>query len=357
MKHSNDDGGLQTNLLQAFQKNKLIQGKLNEQHRSYYVQLIKEMQEYNLKEKLNKELLYTWKKENYVRQLKKKLQEYERKRFGVRDAYYDYQVRNLECVITGQQGLAIPPQEEERRISVNAKYHQFLQEHPVRIRTPMRGTQSANAVIDPIKQKNEEEDAHAVEETWKHIHAQSAVGLKRKKRKLFLPTIQRSLTLDEISRTKLVQATAPIVPNVPSTTTIPEIINASSSDYKRQATLGVPPLRSTFAEDMEPIKITSEILEKQTRGDLVAMRSVRRPQKNPIDLNITFESRKRIYQINKRVYDYQLCRRKCGLQYDSQFERTQQIDPADDDDNLLVEMSDTTRRRYEDRHQADKNFI
>lgn len=354
MKHSNDDAVLQTNLLQAFQKNKLIQGKLNERHRSYYVQLIKDMQEHKLKEKLNKELLYTWKKENYVRQLKKNLQEYERKRFGVRDAYYDYQVRNLECVVTGQQGLAIPPKEEERRINVNTKYQQFLQEHPVRIPTPMRVVQSANVLVDQVKQRKDEEDARGVEETWKSIHAQSAVGLKRKP-KTILPSIQRSSTMDEILRHKPTQSIIPIVTNA-SNTTIPETVNVSIEN-KRQVPLGVPPLRTTFAEDLEPIKITSEVLEKQTRGDLVAMRSVRRPQKNPIDLNITFESRKRIYQINKRVYDYQLCRRQCGLQFDSHFDRVQKIDPADDDENLLVEMSETTRRRYEDRHQADKNFI
>jgi hypothetical protein len=39
------------------------------------------MQDYNLKEKLNKELLNIWKEENYVRQLKKDLREYDRKRF------------------------------------------------------------------------------------------------------------------------------------------------------------------------------------------------------------------------------------------------------------------------------------
>jgi len=151
MKHSNDDGVLQTNLLQAFQKNKLIQGKLNEQQRLYYVQLVKDMQEYKLKEKLNKELLYTWEKENYVRQLKKNLQEYERKRFGVRDAYYEYQARNLECVITGQQGLVIPPKEEERRLNVNAKLNQFLHDNPIQTTESMRITQSVNSAIDQLK--------------------------------------------------------------------------------------------------------------------------------------------------------------------------------------------------------------
>jgi hypothetical protein len=192
MKHAIDEGGvLQSNLLQAFQKNKLIQGKLNERNRSYYVQFMKDMQEYNLQAKLNNELLYNWKKENYVRQLKKNLQEYEKKRFGARDAYYEYQARSLDFVLTGQKGLIIPPKEEERRLHVNTKYNQFLQDHPLRTKTPTRVVQSAKPTIDQIKQHTDEENTRGVEETWKHIHAQSAYGLKRKKRKV-LPSMQRS---------------------------------------------------------------------------------------------------------------------------------------------------------------------
>jgi hypothetical protein len=349
MKHVVDDGVLQTNLLQAFQKNKIIQGKLNERQHSYHVQLAKDMQEYNLKQKLNKELLYSWKKEAYVRQLKKDLQEYERKRFGARDAYYEYQAKNLDAIIAGQQGLVIPPREEERRLNVKAKFNQFIEEHPIPITSSVRIVQSANATSDQSElQQEEEEHARAVEETWKPIHAQSAVGIRRKKPKN-LPSIQRASTMDEIKRNQTI-----IPPVIPIVITIPEVVNATSEE--KQPTK-VTPGRSTLSECIEPIIITTEALKRQTRADLIAMRSVRRPQKNPIDLNIIFESRKRIYQINKRVYDYQLCHRKCGLQYNSQFDRPQQIDPADDEDNLLVEMDDTTRKRYEDRHQSDKNFL
>ncbi|CAF2057094.1 unnamed protein product [Rotaria magnacalcarata] len=72
---------------------------------------------------------------------------------------------------------------------------------------------------------------------------------------------------------------------------------------------------------------------------------------------MTFESRKRIYQINKRVYNYQLCHRKCALQYNARFDRQEPTDPADDEENLLAEINETNRRRYEDRHQSDKAFI
>lgn len=340
MKHSVDDGVLQTNLLQAFQKNKSIQGKLNERHRSYYMEFLKEMQDHQLKEKLNKELLYTWKKENYVRQLKKNLREYERRRFGARDAVYEYQVRNLQCIVSGQQGLAIPPKEEERRLNVNAKFNQFLHEHPIQTIPPIRFQRKAAAV----EIANElEKDVKEVESTWKHIHSQSALGLKKKQQKM-LPAIQRAATIDEIQRKK---------PNHDSIQEIP----ADSNEENYLPMLPVAPAKSSISDEMEPVQITSDILDKQTRADLVAMRSVRRAQKNPIDLNITFESRKRIYQINRRVYDYRICPRKCNLQHKTQFDHTQPTDPADDDDNLLVEMSDTTRRRYEDRHQADKNFL
>ncbi|CAF0839024.1 unnamed protein product [Rotaria sp. Silwood1] len=364
MKHTMDDGVLQTNLLHAFQKNKIMQGKLNERQRSYYVDLIKDMQDYKLKEKLNKELLYTWKKESYVRQLKKNLQEYERKRFGVRDAYYEYQARNLDSIIAGQQGLVIPPKEEERRLNINTKFRQFLADYPLQTKSSTRVVQSANPVTIPIKeeQKQEDEDARAVEETWKQIHAQSAVGLRRKRPKL-LPTIQRSSTMDEIRRNNtlnkiLIPPTVAIVSSLLVTTT-PELVNLPSEDKDKTALVPSKstPIVSSMVEGIEPVLISSETLQKQTRADLVTMRSVRRPQKNPIDLNMTFESRKRIYQINKRMCGYQLCHRKCALQYNSRFDRPQQIDAADDDENLLIEMNEITRRRYEDRHQSDKAFV
>jgi hypothetical protein len=85
--------------------------------------------------------------------------------------------------LTDQQGLIIPPKEEERRVNANAKFQQFLKEHPLRTTSALRVVQSANAIID--QGKEEEENARGVEETWKDIHAQSAIGLKRKKTKCF----------------------------------------------------------------------------------------------------------------------------------------------------------------------------
>ena len=80
MKHSASDSAFHTNLLQALQKNKVMQGKLTEYEHSHYIKLLKDMQTYSLKEKYNRELLYTWKKESYIRQLRKSLQEYEQQR-------------------------------------------------------------------------------------------------------------------------------------------------------------------------------------------------------------------------------------------------------------------------------------
>lgn len=371
MKQSVDDAVLQSNLLQAFQKNKIIQGKLSEKQRTYYVQLLKDMQDYSLKEKLNRELLYTWKKESYVRQLKKNLEEYERKRFGVRDAYYHYQARNLDCVLAGRKGLVIPPTEEERRQKVDAKFRQFLDEHPIQNddgqndRSSTRQVQSAINAAEQARREQEEAEAKAIENTWKPIHAQSAVGLDRRKTRM-LPRIQRSSTMDEIRRSNalsktLTPPTVAIVSSVLVTTT-PDLVQPPKTATKedrpdtRAFATRLAPSRWDLPEGIEPVLVTSETLQKQTRQDLVAMRSVRRPKKNPIDLNMAFEARKRIYHINKRVYDYHICPRKCGLKYLGNYDR---VDPSDDDDddNQLVEMNEIARRRYEDRHQADKSFV
>ena len=362
MKHSADDGVLQSNLLQAFQKNKIMQGKLSEKQRTYYVQLLKDMQDYSLKEKLNRELLYTWKKESYVRQLKRNLQEYERKRFGVRDAYYQYQARNLDCIMAGQKGLVIPPTEEERRQNVDAKFRRFLAEHPVQKgegeNLVARSVQSA----EQTRRELEEAEAEAVEKTWKPIHAQSAVGLQRRKTRP-LPAIQRSSTMDEIRRSNVLAKTMapPTVAIVSSVlvTTTPELVHPPpppAEEEKPTVPTRLIVRRPTLPEGIEPVLITSETLQKQTRADLVAMRSVRRPRKNPIDLNMAFEARKRIYHINKRVYDYQFCQRKCGLQYIGNYDRPEPSD-TDDDDEEILEMNELARKRYEDRHQADRAFI
>jgi hypothetical protein len=339
MKHSTDDSSLHTNLLQAIHKNKIIQGKLTECQRLYYVQLVKDMEMYNLKEKYNRELLYAWKKESYVRQLKKNLQEYQSRGSDVKDAYYEYQAKTLSNSITGQQALFIPPSEEERRLNINAKYHQFLQKNPLQT-SSMRIVKSAAVLSDQKVDKKEEEDALGVETTWKHIHAQSALGLRRKA-KSTLPNIHRSSTMQEVRRnTALARSLAPptvaIVSSVLVTTT-PELVNSSSNEklLSSKSTSN----RSTLPDGIEPILITSETLQKYTREDLVTMRSVRRPRKNPSDLNLLFETRKRIYQINKRALDHQSHQRKCGLQYNIQFNRAQQIDLNIQEQNVPLDSN------------------
>ncbi|CAF4690631.1 unnamed protein product, partial [Rotaria sp. Silwood2] len=251
-----------------------------------------------------------------------------------------------------------------RRLNVNTKFRQFLEDHPLQTKSSIRRVvQSATPAPVPVKeeQKQEEDDARGVEETWKQIHAQSAIGLRRKRPKL-LPSIQRSSTMDEIRRNNtlnkiLLPPTVAIVASLLVTTT-PELINVpQEKDKTALVPLKSAPIVSSMVDGIEPVLISSETLKKQTRADLVTMRSVRRPQKNPIDLNMTFESRKRIYQINKRMHGYQLCHRKCALQYNSRFDRSEKIDAADDDENFLIEMNENTRRRYEDRHQSDKAFV
>ena len=327
MKHSTNDSICQTNLLQALQKNKIIQGKLTECQHGYYTQLLKDIQNYNLKEKYNRELLYTWKKESYVRELRKNLQEYERKRFGVKDAYYEYQVRNLGNIIAGQQGVVIPPSEEERRLNIDAKYHRFIESFP---QTPsMRVIKSANIPIAENEiDDDDEEDDRGVETTWKHIHAQSAVASRRKQSSI-LPSIQRSSTTNEIRRKKalaksLVPPKVAIVSSVLVTTT-PELVKTPTDEKLQQSTT---PDQIGLPDGIEPLLITSETLEKYTRADLVSMRSVRRPRKNPSDLNLLFETRKRIYQINRRALSFHSCTRKFNLPLNIQYDKLKQIEPT-----------------------------
>lgn len=360
MKQSTDEAILQTNLLQAFQKNKIIQGKLSERQRIHYVQLVKEMQDHNLKEKLNRELLYTWKKESYVRQLKKNLEEYRRKRFGVQDAYYDYQTRNLESIVAGQQGLVIPPKEEENRLNVNTKLNVFLAEHPARVSSSIRPFGSRKVPALPTtttdnKIKEDEIDTEAVEKTWQEIHALSAIGLRRGNR-VDLPMLKRSFTMDEFRRNNglpknpLVASVA-IISSVFTPTKVDSTPSPNNDEQK--LSLSVPLL----PEGLEPISISSETLAKQTGADLINMKSVRRPRKNIIDLNMAFEARKRIYRINKHVFDQPSCHKKCSLKFNSAFDRAEFKDPADDEEIGLIELNEIARRRYEDRHQADKSFV
>jgi hypothetical protein len=345
MKHSSNDGGFQTNILQALQKNKVIQSKLTECEHSYYTKLIKDIQGYNLKEKYNRELLYTWKKESYVRQLRKNLQEYERKRFGKRDAYYEYQVRNLGNIIAGQQGLVIPPSEEERRLNVNAKYQKFIQSFPPQS-SSMRVAKSANIPTDQKTKDlddDDEDDDRGLETTWKHIHAQSAV-ISRRKQNNILPTIQRSATTNEIRRRKvlaksLVPPTVAIVSSVLVTTTPDAVKSPTDEKTQKSPTKPSPDDHIGLPDGVEPLLITSETLEKYTRADLVTMRSVRRPRQNPSDLNLLFETRKRIYQINKRALDFQGCSRKFGLQ-NIQIDRLKQIDSPSHEETSPIEIND-----------------
>lgn len=349
MKHPSDACIHQSNLLQALQKNKVIQGKLTECQRSYYVQLVKDLQNYHLKEKYNRELLYTWKKESYVRQLKKNLQEYEQKKtFDTNDPFYEYQVRSLDNIIIGHQSLTIPPSEEERRLNINEKYHQFLQKNPLQKFTSARVAKSEN--ISPSvesESKDELENIRGVEETWKHIHAQSA-HVRRRKQSNILPNIHRSATINEIRRSRASAKTSipprtRITSSVPVITTTMEVV-LSSSDEKFQRSPRSPrkpsPIHFGLSDGVEPLLITSEALDKYTRADLITMRSVRRPRKNPTDLNLLFETRKRICQINKQALDHQVCQRQWRLQTNLLMDHVRNL-PNDTNENTQKQQDNT----------------
>ncbi|CAF1153301.1 unnamed protein product [Rotaria sordida] len=367
MKHSTDEGVFQTSLLQALQKNKIIQNKLTKCQHLHYIQLVKDLQIYNLKEKYNRELLYTWKKESYIRQLKKDLQEYEHQRFGMRDDYYENQLKTLDNVIAGEQTLVIPPSEEKRRLDINIKYHRFLQKNPLQTSSAMRNTKSVNVFFQQNKKNNDDDDeqeeeeeeegnVHDLEKTWHHIHAQSA-RVSGRKQNTTLPTIYRSLTTNEIRKNRTsakshIPSTIDNVSNVHGTQ-ISELINTPSNE-KIQRSPRSPakfaPNHSGLSDGIEPLFITTETLDKYVHDDLVSMRSVRRPRKNPSDLNLLFETRKRIYQINRRALDYELDQRKRRLQKSIQFDQLKQIDSTNHTENLSINVNENAEKSFDDKH-------
>jgi hypothetical protein len=307
MKRSSSDSSFQTSLLQALQKNKNIQGKLNEYQHTYYVKFLKDMQTYKSKEKYNRELLYAWKKESYVRQLKKDIQ-----RRCVKDAYYEYQVQKLGDLIGGQQSLVIPHSEEERRLDVDTKYHQFLEKNPLQI------SPNVKSVTTPTEQsiKEGEETVHNLEDTWTHIHAKSAVGSRRKSNNIF-PNIHRPSTITEVRRDKYSAKTPKTSSGIGPTSSETLHLSLDEKQLSTKSLLN----DSEFLDSIEPLNITSDIINKHTHADLVTMRSVRRPRKSPFELNLLFETRKQIYQINKRTLDVQLYQRKCRLRQNIQLNR------------------------------------
>ncbi|CAF3554901.1 unnamed protein product [Adineta steineri] len=284
MKHAADDETLQTNIFDAFYKNKLMQGKLDEQQRLYYMEYVKNMKNNNLNVQINKALLYTWKKESYIRQLIKNLQEYERKRIGFRDIFYESQLNNLEHITTNQQSPIIPLTEEANRLNINVKLQQFFQDNPVRMKP-------SKSIV-----KTDSND----------LAQESPINLTK-----------QQLKLAPLSRNGSSKSKSSIKPHEESTTDgTSNVFAIGMSEKKRQSILKltqVVPVRSRLFGNMEPVVVVSETLERQTRPDLVTMRSVRRPQRDPADLNLIFEVRKRIYQTNKRSYEKQLYHRRCGL--------------------------------------------
>ena len=361
-KNSSDNVIFQTNLLQALQKNKVIQTQLTEFQRSCYIQFLKDIQDYNLKEKYNRELLYKWKKENYVRQLKRKLQEYTRKRFGVKDSYYEYQVKNIDSVIAGEQALVIPPSEEKRRLNINAKYLQFLRNNPIQeSSSSIHTVKSANASFyrNTIEKDEDEPDIRDVSNTWERIHAQSAVGTRQKQSKP-LPTIQRSPTTNEIKQTEAV-AKNPILPSVAVVSSVivtstPELVNSSFHEKTHRSPRTIAKHRPNdvgLPDGIEPLLVSSETFDKQICADLVAMRSVRRPRKNPSELNQVYETRKRIYQINKRAINSQIHQKNYKLQKNIQFNQQKQMNSTVYE-NLLVKANENVQQVSHDKKLNNK---
>jgi len=363
MKNSTDNHVFQTNLLQALQKNKLIQDKLTECQQTYYVQLLKDMQTYNVKEKYNKNLLYSWKRENYIRQLRKNLEEYKQKHMGKTDAFYEYQRKKLDNLVSGQQSVPIPPSEEERRLNIHVKYNRFLRQNPIQsanlpnVNKKKNDNEGDDDEEEEDKENHEEKTARDLEETWRHIHAQSAVHARAKSNS-FLPNIRRSLTRNENRRKKSsakISSSARILqPQRSSLSPVrtSNILISSTNEIQQSSTLKTSSNQFELSETMESVaSLADDILDNHTHGDLISIRSVRRPRRNPAELNLLFETRKRIYQINKSALETQLNERKTRLQPHFQFER---LKPNDSVGGVVENIIENIQKQTEQINQPDR---
>jgi hypothetical protein len=147
------------------------------------------------------------------------------------------------------------------------------------------------------------------------------------------PNIHRSSTTHGIRRKNILTKsfTPPKVAAVSNVlvTTTPEVVTFASDEKFQRSPRS--PIKSSsnnleLPGDIESLLLTSEALDTHTRADLVKMRSVRRPRKSPSDLNLVFETRKRIYQINKQALDHHLCQRKFKLPINIHFDLSKQTD-------------------------------
>ncbi|CAF0851774.1 unnamed protein product [Adineta steineri] len=312
MEQSKNTNVPESNVFQAIQKNKIIQGQLIDRQRLYDIQLVKDMKDYDIEEKYNRDLLYTWKKETYLRQLKKSLQEYEYNKTNITDAFYEYQVRNLDHITSNRPGLIIPPREEERRLNIKMRYEEFLQKNPIQTLSSVPIDKTTNNIPKQNQNQNqpdEDEIARSLEQTWKHIQTQTA-NVSTEKQHLDSSTLHRSLTLNDIRRNKTNPIRSMTASNVLGRTTS-NIDNLISNEKSQQSLIRPRSNHFESHDKIESLSIAPNVLNKYTHSDLYTIRSIRRPKQNPIDLSYIYETRRRICQINKRSIDWQILKKKC----------------------------------------------
>jgi hypothetical protein len=311
-----DNGALQTNLSQAFLKNKIMQDKLAERQRIYTIQLLKDMRDYELKKKLNKDLLNKWNKENDVRQSKANSHGHEQRRCVVRRDDDEQHTEHLDSTMSRQRAIVLPVEEEQRRLTIHRRVRLFLERNPSARVSPL------SPRLTPSMHRSEDDDdkinKQDLESTWKEIHARSVAEqqqherCRQQRRRPFgrLPSIQRSLP-----------TSASLVPVVDT------VDRSSSSSYKSKTRSTTLKTRATLNDSMCDT-LANNGLESVKEGDveLVAMRSVRRPRKDPIDVNVLFEGRKRIYDMKKRARESHPCSRQYRIQSNSNGDRCQQVD-------------------------------
>lgn len=260
-----------------------------------------------MKEKLNNQLLYLWKKESYVRKLKKSIENCESETEAVQDEHYESLVRNVKKIMTGEQTLVVPPSEEERRSELNVKFLDFLQRNPSSLSSLKRFSRPSNVFYQSLNldQKNHQIDPDLiqVEQTWKQIHAQSAAPRSRSHVRNSTMK-QRALTARDDRRSSRFLVSSLATGDSGSRTPRRAKTNLDSR---------VLPETSTLTEQIEVFLQHMDSLQKNINTDLVDMRSIRRDKGNPDDLKTIYESRRKICEINRHATEVENSDRKSRL--------------------------------------------
>ena len=304
MKQHQDPKLSQSNLLNALQQNKLIQDKSYDVQQTIQTEFNKRMNAHKMTEKFNRQVLYLCRKEAYIRHLRRSIEKYDIEQQDGPDEHYISLVSNVKKIMTGEQTLVIPPTEEEYRSAIQNRYKQFIQENrppPPLVKHFQKPAPTINQSLNiDLHGSHDDFTLRGLEETWKNIHAKSAVERKRKPVHTF-PRMNRAYTardsrLNQSTSSRSLNQTMPL-----TSTTQRSQLNSDSRSFTESISLG---------EEVEIFLQHMDSLQKNIDTDLVLMKSIRRDKENPNDMKMIYESRRKIAEINRHALDIESADRK-----------------------------------------------